>query len=228
MPGVNPVGTADRRWTDTAERAGVLEKGKSPHGKTAQETKKAQQPSVPGKVALTGAFVSAEGISAALEGASGVGAGATAAILGPGVTLAKLLVGFHKAHFEGEELRDAHARDAVNLAFVYAAAEALPPGYVAHIRGKMQAVDGARGGAMKIVNRARADKEWQAMQKQAAEHVRAGRAIANRFGVTTPQALEARLKSDRNFALLYSQNLGFKHGVDSVLYENAHRTQGAG
>ena len=230
MPGVNPVGTADRRWTDTAERAGVLENGKSAHGKTVQETKKAQQPSVPGKVALTGAFVSAEGISGALEGASGVGAGVAAAILGPGLTLAKLLGGFHKAHSEGEALRDAYARDAVNLAFVFAAAGALPPGYVAHIRGKMGAVDGERGGAMRILNRAMAnDENWQAMQKQAGEHVRAGRAIANRLGVSTPQALEARLKNDRNFALLYSQNLGFKHGVDSVLYESAQRgPKGAG
>jgi hypothetical protein len=230
MPGVNPVGTSDRKWTDTAERAGVLEKGKSAHGKTAQETKKAQQPTASHGLGDTAKHAVVETAGTLLEGASGVGAGLAAALLGPGFVLYEFLHAFNDAHLQGEALRDAFARDAVNLAFVYAAAGALPPGYVAHIRGKMRAVDGERGGAMKILNRAMAnDTEWQALQKQAGEHVRAGRAIANRLGVTTPQALEARLKSDPNFALLYSKNLGFKHGVDSVLHENAQRgPQGAG
>jgi hypothetical protein len=222
MPGVNPVGTADRRWT--AERA---ENGKSAQGKTAQETKKAQQPDASHKAVETGIHAIIHyGAEHALV--SGVGAGVAAAILGPGLVMYELYSSFHQAHFQAEELREAYTRDAVSLAFVYTAAGALPPGYVAEIRGKMRAVDGDRGGAMKILNRAMAnDEKWQAMQRQAAEHVRAGRAIASRMGVTTPQALEARLKSDRNFALL--QNLGFKHGVDSVIYENAQpRTQGAG
>jgi hypothetical protein len=226
MPGVNPVGTTNRRWT--AEGASV-ENGKSAQGKTAQETKKAQRPDPTHKAVETGVHLA---IHAGAEHVlvSGVGAGAAAAILGPGLVMYELLKGFHEAHLEGEALREAYTRDAVNLSFVYAAAGALPPGYVAEMRGKMRAVDGDRGGAMKILNRIMAnDEKWQAMRRQAAEHVRAGRAIANRMGVTTPQALDARLKSDPNFALLYSKNLGFKHGVDSVLYENAQRgPQGAG
>ena len=230
MPGVTPVGTADRRWTEHAERAGVLGPGKSAHGKTAEQTKKAQHGSPVVEAAMTGGHVAAEGVVHALEGASGVSAGLTAVLLGPVLTLVTFGYELTEAHSQGEELREAYARDAVNLAFVYAAASALPSDYVAKIRVDLRAVDGERGGAMKILNRAMAsDKEWQAMQKQAAEHVRIGRAAAKRFGVTSPQALEQRLKSDPRFGTLYNNNLGFKHGVDSVLYENAQRRlHGAG
>jgi hypothetical protein len=221
VSGVTRTGHVDRRLTEIAEREGVLPKGLSPHGKTAGETKETQKPALLGKIGFTGGFVAAEGVLSGLERASGVSAGLAASVLGPAVTLAKLLYGFHQAHFEGAALRDGHARDAVNLAFVYAGAGALPSAYVAKLRVDLKAVDGERGGAIKILNRAMInDTEWQSVKKLAEEHVRIGRDMANRLHITSKEALAARLKSDRQFAVLCQQDLGFKHGVDSVIHDH--------
>jgi hypothetical protein len=222
VPGVSATGSVDRRLTQAAEDAGVLPKGASPHGKTAAETKEAQKPHLLHKLGTTGAEVAAHSLSIALEGASGVGAGVAAALLGPGTTLLTLLVAFEKAHAEGDELAEANRRDRVNGAFVMLASAALPPAYVAKMRVELGATDW--GLSNKILTPLQANNaEWEAVKKQAEEHVRIGRDSATRLGVTSNDALEARLKGDRRFAALYQQNLGFKHGVDSVIHDGVQR-----
>jgi len=224
MPGIPATGSVDRRLIQAAEDAKVLPKGASPHGKTAADTKEAQKPHLLGKVGMTGGLVAAEALHHGLEHASGVSAGVAAALLGPGLTALKLLYSWDKAHREGEALRDAYARDSVNLAVVYAAASALPPAYVAKMRVDLKPVDGERGGAMKILNRVMVnDAEWQTIKRQAEEHVRIGCDTATRLNVTSKEGLELRLKNDRQFAVLYQQDIAFKHGVDSVVYDNVQR-----
>ncbi len=225
MPGVSATGSVDRRLVQVAEDSGVLPKGVSPHGKTAAETKESQKPTLLKGLGITSVKTAAEALlHGVVEHGSGLSAATTAVLLGPGLALRTLTKAFHEAHEQGQAINEANARDAVNLLFVWAAAGALPPAYVNKLSVDQHLIAGAGGGATRLLSRLTKDAAvWEQVKKEAAEHSRIGRDTANRLGVTSKPALEARLKTDRQFAAAYQQNLGFKHGVDSVIYDNVQR-----
>ena len=121
---------------------------------------------------------------------------------------------------QSDELKTAYARDAIHLAFVYSAARALPQSYVQSKRHEMRAVDGHRGGAMKILNRLmKNDSRWQKLRASSEREIDQGRKLAKKYGVTSDSALKRRLGRDRSFKHAYTKSLAFKHAVDSVVFE---------
>lgn len=59
------VGQRDRVWVEAAEEAGVMQKCESPHGKTAEQTKRAQKQSIAMGMAKIGGKTALEAVSMA-------------------------------------------------------------------------------------------------------------------------------------------------------------------
>lgn len=138
----------------------------------------------------------------------------------PGYVAYEHLHVLYKAIEEGDELKDAHARDAINLAFVWAASKNLPPGYVQRMMHEYRAVSGEHGGASKLLTRMMVDDgKWQAIKSEAEQRVQGARSLARKQGIETPQKLANRLNKDPVFARAYNSDLAVRHGVDSVVYE---------
>jgi hypothetical protein len=217
-PAVRPS-TADARLLDAARSAGVADENTAIYGKSAREAHKAHN-SVADELKGLTESCGAEAISMIAGAGSGLGAGAVAVLAGPFFTAKAMLESYHRAHEEAAELRQANARDAVQLAFVWAGAEALPRDYVAKVGHELKAVAGERGGATKILNGIMVDDaRWKATREEANTHIGIGRKVAQRLGVSSREALDQRLAQDPQFAVAYRNNLGFFHGVQSVLFE---------
>lgn len=217
----NPVanGKTDRDWQRHAQEAGVLTGGEKLHGKTARQTAKAHQPTVKGTVPGLVRDHAVEGVHQLAFAAGGMGTGATAAITGPGYALYTMLSAAYTAVQQGAELNEAHRRDAVNLAVVYAGAAALPNEYVRHQIRDKRAVAGERGGAMKILTPLmRDDAKWNAVRADAQKFAELGKAQAGKFGLDSETKLSHRLATDRNFRAAYESNMAFKHGVDAAVF----------
>jgi len=217
-PAIRPS-TADARLLDAARSAGVADENTAIYGKSARETHKAHN-SVAGELKGLTRSCAAEATSMIAAAGSGLGAAAVAVLAGPFFTAKSMLESYHRAHDEAAELRQAIARDAVHLAFVWAGAEALPPDYVARVGQELKAVAGERGGATKILNGIMVDDaRWKATRDEATTHIGIGRKVAQRLGVTSHEALDQRLAQNPQLAVAYRNNIGFFHGVQSVLFE---------
>lgn len=134
------------------------------------------------------------------------------------------VMGLYKSVADAAELEGAYARDAVNLAVIWTGSAALPRDYVARMGYELRAVGGERGGASKIVTPLmKDDAGWQALKAQTESHVRMGQKIAAKVRLDSRQAVEERVRKDPSFAKAYSQNLAFKHGVDSHVFLQEQR-----
>lgn len=209
------VGAADRRWVESARDAGVTEECKSPHGKSAEATRKAHKK---GEIAIEAGLTTGE---VALKAASFVAKGS--ALFGLGSLAASsgvMLYGYYKSIAEAAELKEAHQRDAINLAVVWTASAALPKDYVARVGHELREVAGERGGASRILTPLmKDDVKWQKLKAEAEAYARMGRKTGARSGITSPRELAYRLEHDKTFSRAYSSNIAFRHGVDSVVFE---------
>jgi hypothetical protein len=219
------VGRRDRVWVEAAQEAGVMEKCESPHGKTAEQTKRAQKHSVGMGLAKTAGETALEATSMAAHGGLALAAGALSVV----VTGFAHVTALYESIAEAAELKDAYARDAVNLAVIWTGSAALPHDYVAHMGHELRAVGGERGGAMKILNRLmKDDTRWQALKARTESHIRIGQKVAAKLGLDSRGAVEERVRKDPRFAKAYSQNLAFKHGVDSHVFLQEQRRMVSG
>ncbi|MCK6531549.1 MAG: hypothetical protein L6Q84_01155 [Polyangiaceae bacterium] len=219
--GCSGVSRSDRAFVESAVESGVAQKCENPKGKTAEQTKKAQKANfIAIGAAKTGAETGAKALAMATHGAAGVAAGTASVVISSGMHVLAL----YKAVAEGAEIRDAHQRDAINLAFVWTASAALPKDYVARQGYELRAVGGEHGGASKILTPLmKDDSRWQALKSQAESHVRLARNLAEKYGVDSPDALSSRLSKDPRFAKAYQSSMAFRHGVDSVVFEAQQR-----
>lgn len=216
MSGCGGVSAADRRWAAAAEETGVSEGCVETRGKTAEQTKKSQKPTLTGGLAKTAEEAFPKAVSMATKGATAVTTGALS-VLATG--LAHVNAYMH-AQADAAELRGAYSRDAVNLAIVWAASGALPSSYVQRMSYEMRAVGGEHGGASKILTAAmRNDKEWQAMKTEVERQAGFGRKIAMKSGITSSKELSSRLSWDKNFARAYNEGAAFRHGVNAYVTE---------
>lgn len=216
MSGCGGVSAADRRWAAAAEETGVSEGCVETRGKTAEQTKKSQRPSLGGGVEHTAEETFVKAATMATKGTTAVSVGALA-VLHTGFVH---LEAYMHAHADGAALRDAYARDAVNLAVVWAASAVLPNSYVQRMSYDMRAVGGEHGGASKILTAAmRNDKEWQSMKAEAEKQAGFGRKIAMKSGITSSKELASRLSWDKNFARAYNEGAAFRHGVNAYVME---------
>ncbi|MCC6667657.1 MAG: hypothetical protein IT375_28170 [Polyangiaceae bacterium] len=219
--GCSGVSRSDRAFVESAVESGVVQSCENPKGKTAEQTKKAQKAGfVSHGAAEAGLETGAKALAMGTHGAAAIGAGAASVVVSSGMHMLAL----YKAVAEGAEIRDAHQRDAINLAFVWTASAALPRDYVARQGYELRAVGGERGGASKILTPLmKDDARWQALKSQAESHVRLARSLAAKHGVDSPEALSSRLTKDPRFAKAYQSSMAFRHGVDSVVFEAQQR-----
>jgi hypothetical protein len=225
---MDPV-TRTRHRRSFEEETAESRQPKSQVGPSARQVAAAQRAAVGGGGAASlGKTAAAEVTAQVFE----VGAEALATTAGRGlmaigwVAAAPIYVAYkhldalYKAIQEGDELKDAHARDAINLAFVWAASKNLPPGYVQRMMHEYRAVSGEHGGASKLLTRMMVDDgNWQAIKSEAEQRVQGARSLARKQGIETPQKLANRLNKDPVFARAYNSDLAVRHGVDSVVYE---------
>lgn len=218
--GCSGVSRSDRAFVESAVESGVVQSCENPKGKTAEQTKKAQKAGFVSHGAAEAGIETGAKALAMGHGAAGVLAGAGSVVISSGMHMLAL----YKAVAEGAEIRDAHQRDAINLAFVWTASAALPRDYVARQGYELRAVGGERGGASKILTPLmKDDARWQALKSQAESHVRLARSLAAKHGVDSPEALSSRLTKDPRFAKAYQSSMAFRHGVDSVVFEAQQR-----
>ncbi len=209
----------DRDWQRYGEDAGVLKGGEKLHGKTVKQTEQAQRPTPKGTVKSVVQDHAAEAAHQLASAAGGKLAGLAAAAAGPGYGLYTMLNATYTAVQEGQQLNEAHRRDAVNLAVVYAGAGSLPSEYVQSQTREKRAVAGERGGAMKILTPLMRDNaKWNSVRADVQKFAKLGQAQAGKLGLDSEAALNRRLATDRNFRTAYEANLAFKHGVDAAVF----------
>ena len=207
-----------------ARSSGVLEPGTDAHGPSHEEVKKSQKVT-PSQGLTQFADSSVRKVGAdVLAAGYGVAHGLAAATVGIGVTAYHLLEKYVEAHEQGAEQNRAYQRDSVHLATAWAAASALPPSYLERVNENYTSVGGSSpgvggGGANRIVNQLLAKGQWAEASAQATRDAQLGRDLAQQLRVHSQEALANRLSTDPKFEAMYSQNIAFKHGVDSVVFE---------
>ena len=220
MSGVCSVSSFDRKVAEHAQEAGIGDGCNTGKGKSANQVSSELKPTLSkGALSLVKNAVKHVALEAVAEAAGVIGIGA--AIAAPVLTAVKYLeLWCHEAE-GGAQIRKGHERDAIHLAVAFAASKALPPDYISKMRAEYEDVDGEHGGANKILSRAQRDDEhWAAFKKEAEGFARKGRAVAKEKHITSKEALVKRLASDKKLAAAYRDNIAFRHGVDSFVYES--------
>jgi hypothetical protein len=166
--------------------------------------------------------------------AGGIAGGAVAAYASVGSTLITLVRGYATSVQEGDQLNEAHRRDAVNQATLWLAAGALPNDFV-HARNLEYAASGSvagqgQGPSNRIINSLLGSGKFDEARRLAEQQASAGRDFACKLDITSEAALERRLANDRGFAALYDHDdaTAFRLGVQSVIFEAQHPARDAG
>jgi hypothetical protein len=192
-----------------------MQRCESPHGRSAAETRKAQR---------SGGGARSLGEDVALEALAETTKSFGASVLSAALTVGSHFKGLYTSLAEAAAIREAHQRDAVNLAVLWTASGALPRDYVARVSCELRDVGGERGGASKILTPLmKDDTRWQALKAQAEGFARLGHKVAARSGINSRAELAHRLKHESKLSKAYRANLASKHGVDSYVFENEQR-----
>lgn len=224
---IDACSAADREAEAVGRKLGVITRDVTPAGAGARETKERQKVGVREGLTLVGAKVAEhELLSHAAGKLAGRALGVAAAAAGPLLLAKDLGEAILRAKEEGDQLRTAYQRDVLVLASAYAAAEALPPGYVAHVETDRAAV---RGSATKIVtDLMRSDARWAQQRRAATTDARAGVVAAQAAGVASHGDLKALLARDPEVARRYDESSAFRHGVDAVVWSRSQGAKAAG
>jgi hypothetical protein len=230
QPVNNRPSRVNREFEEAATSANVGKGQTSKPGPSAREVKQSQKPNAADGVSGLTQSGLGEAAATLAEGASPVVAGSNAVVFGPIMVAAAHLKLFLDAAREGEELRDAHARDAVNMAVVWTAGPKLPAAYVQRMTNEYRAVAGraenhamggfGRGGANRILSRLMMDDaKWQQIKADAERSADTGLRFAKNHGITSKAALDQALRRDPKLAKAYEANIAFRHGLHAAIYE---------
>jgi hypothetical protein len=208
----DPNVSLDSQFTRIAVQQHVMDHAMSLDAPSANQVAAIQEEGLLDGLKHLSTEAAVHGLAELLEGAAAAGAAVSA-----GMTLYVLTSGWNRAWEEGEALNHAHQRDAVTLAIIEAGAAALPAGYVSKMMNEYKDVAG-KGGADKVLTAAMASGKWDELKEQAEASIKAGRDVAGKAKITTPEALAARLQADPAFAARYHADTAFRVGVQSVVY----------
>lgn len=221
------------RWRATARAAFGLENDQL-NGPTAQQLKQQQadQCMKAGVRGLVDSFAFNK-VGMLAEAVGGVTGGVVVALTGPGLTMEALMKGWSNSVQEGAELNQAYRRDSHREAILWLGNQALGLDFTRQELAKLgKTTENAavgQGRAHRFITQLAADGTLDEARHAVDQLVRAGQNVAEKHGVTTQQALAARLERDANFKTLYQEPTGaFRLGVESVIYRAQYPKPDAG